>query len=500
MAGIGFKLRAYTQEGTLIGFTKAYFHAAMVASGPWILTVLSLVACQILIARAGLDHRKSQFLMETVIYIYAFTLITTAPLQLGIIRYLADQLDALRLDSHFPALISVTAISGIFHAVVGFTFMLGVETTWAYRLTATALFVLVSEVWVLMAFIGAVRAHHLVGTAFASGAVVAITMAILLPRTSLGWEPQEEVLAYLVALVLGQATILAIGLTALAREFEFHSRWNFDWWPYLKRYPALAISGFFYYLALWIGNFTYWFAPGPLRELMRPGYLWAFPPIDLAAFFAQMTILPAVIVFYVHTETDFYENYRGFFNAILARKGLDRVIAARQKMIKDLKDAFYSILVIQLTCTLGAMVFAPFLYGFYDFDHYRVHLFRVCALGAAPQVMLLFVLVVMYYFQFYRQALITTILAFTAAFLTALWTLRAGLEYYGIGLFVGCMLGLVVGSLWLFKRLHLLEYLIFTNQPVSEEVPFHPSMLTEGRFGVYSRKDGRTIERPRVRR
>ncbi len=508
MAGIGFKLRAYTQEGTLLGFTKAYIHATLVASGPWVLTVLSLVVCQLLIAgdslpvqgqlgeKRALPHIYSQFLMETVVYVFAFTLITTAPLQLAVIRYLADQLDALRLDTHFPALVSVTMVNVTFHSIVGFLFMYNIETTWAYRLAAVCLFVLVAEVWVIMAFIGAVRAHHLVGTAFVSGFAVTIVMAYLLRYTWLHdtGPGKEPVLSYLVALILGQVTILAITLTALSREFEFHTRWNFDWWPYVKRYPAMAASGFFYYLALWIGNFTYWFYPGPGRELMRGEYMWAFPPIDLASFFAQMSIIPAVIVFFVHTETDFYEDYRGFYNAVLARKGLDVVVHRRQKLTQNLKDALYSILVVQLVCTLGAMVFAPFLDGLYDFDAYKIHLFRVCALGAAPQAMLLFVLVITYYFQFYKQALIVSFTTFVVAFLTALWTLGAGLEWYGIGLFTGCTTGLVIGTIWLFRRLQLLEFQTFMSQPVAEQVPFEKEMLSDGRFGVYTRRNGQNVE------
>ena len=179
---------------------------------------------------------------------------------------------------------------------------------------------------------------------------------------------------------------------------------------------------------------------------------------------------------------------------MLARKGLNIVIQRRQKLTQNLKDALYSIMVVQLVCTLGALVFAPFLEGFYDFDGYKIHLFRVCALGAAPQAMLLFVLVITYYFQFYRQALITSLVTFVVAFLTALWTLQAGMEWYGLGLFVGCTTGLILGTLWLFKKLQSLEYLTFMSQPVAEEIPFQSDMMTDGRFGTYTRKDGQMVE------
>ena len=101
MAGIGFKLRAYTQEGTIGGIFRGYYHAALVAAGPWILTVVSLVVVQYLMRAQGDETR---LFLELIIYVYAWTLITTAPIQLVVTRYLADQLDAQRLSTHMPTL------------------------------------------------------------------------------------------------------------------------------------------------------------------------------------------------------------------------------------------------------------------------------------------------------------------------------------------------------------------------------------------------------------
>ena len=128
MAGIGFKLRAYTQEGTIGGLFRGYYHAMLVAAGPWLLTVFTLVAIQYFM-RAQLVETRT--FLETIIYIYSWTLITTAPIQLVATRYLADQLDAQKLSTHMPCLVTVTIVNAVVHAAIAFPFMWMVAVPWA---------------------------------------------------------------------------------------------------------------------------------------------------------------------------------------------------------------------------------------------------------------------------------------------------------------------------------------------------------------------------------
>ncbi|MCA9780102.1 MAG: hypothetical protein KC800_25420, partial [Candidatus Eremiobacteraeota bacterium] len=177
MAGIGFQLRRFTQEGTLRGFIKGYYNAALVAAGPWVLTVISLIVIGFLMRQ---NAARTELFLETIIYIYAFSLITTAPFQLIVTRYLADQLDAQKLTAHIPSFLSVGIVSAVFHYVVGFIFFSQVDVSWVYTMISAALFAMVSLVWLLLAFVGAVRAFHLVATSFTAGTIVAILSAYFL--------------------------------------------------------------------------------------------------------------------------------------------------------------------------------------------------------------------------------------------------------------------------------------------------------------------------------
>jgi uncharacterized membrane protein len=483
VAGIGFKLRAYTQEGTIGGIFRGYYHAMLVAAGPWILTVFCLVAVQYFMRGQLVETRT---FLETIIYIYAWTLITTAPIQLVATRYLADQLDAQKLTTHMPALVTVTIVNAVIHAVLGAAFMAFVEVPWVYRLASVSLFVLVAETWLVMAFIGALRAFHLVATSYIFGTASGILSAYLMGRYF-----GES--GYMMGMVVGQTNVLAIALASLAREFEFERSFNWDWLIYFKKAPALPLAGLFYYSAIWLTLMIYWW--GPQGYKIKGLCLFAYPPMDLASFYAQLTIIPTVTAFYVHCETSFYEDYRGFYNAILTKRPLEFIVAGRDKLKARLKDSLFTMLLVQLTVTLGTLTFLDEIQVLLELGDLERELFRNVCIAAVPQVMLLFCLVILFYFQFYREALVTSIVTFVVALGVGLMTLVWGQSTYGLGLLLGTLAGCLVGFVMLSRQLNILEYLTFSKQPMAEGLNYDPSMkAASGLLGRWMIRDGQILD------
>jgi uncharacterized membrane protein len=484
MAGIGFQLRRFTREGTIRGFLKGYYNAALVASGPWVLTVITLMVIQWLMRQTS---ARTDLFLETIIYIYAFSLITTAPFQLVVTRYLADQLDAQKLTAHIPTLLSVGAVSSVFHYVVGLAFFSMVKVSWVYAIISASLFAMVCNVWLIMAFVGAVRAFHLVTTAFSAGTAVSIASAYYL-GAAVG-EP-----GYLLGMLLGNSVIVMICLTALAREFDSGESFNFEWLQYFQRMPALPVAGVLYYSAIWSSIMIYWFTEG---TPVAPHVLYAYEPLDLASFYAQMTILPAVTLFYVHNETNFYEDYRGFYNAVMTRRSLSLIQRHKTVLVDNLKDAFVYLTLIQAVVTFTAVCFARPIQSALEMQDLERQLFVNMSLGAFPQAILLFVVVILFYFQFYHEAALTSAFTLVGCLATGVWTLYAGESTYGLGLLGGTLVGLVAGFSLLFDRLERLEYLTFSSQPMAEEVPFEPSMVSDsGHFGTYWIRQGKAEVEP----
>jgi uncharacterized membrane protein len=148
---------------------------------------------------------------------------------------------------------------------------------------------------------------------------------------------------------------------------------------------------------------------------------------------------------------------------------------------------------IQLTVTLGAITFSEQIQAFLQMSDLERHLFQNTCLGAFPQVMLLFVQVILFYFQLYREALVSSVVTLLGSLAGALWTLHAGELYYGLGLLIGTSIGFAVALIWLLRQLDRLEYLTFSSQPMAEAVPFRPEMVGPGGLGTWVLKDGQVL-------
>ena len=60
MAGIGFQLTKLMQKRTLAGGLHAYGFAALIGSGPWVLSMVTLAALGLVLHRAGAAARPAR--------------------------------------------------------------------------------------------------------------------------------------------------------------------------------------------------------------------------------------------------------------------------------------------------------------------------------------------------------------------------------------------------------------------------------------------------------
>ena len=91
MAGIGFELRRLTQRDDLMGVVQGYLHSALVSSGPWLFTVLSIAAINMFSGSWASLSELADFRIA-IIYSFSFSLVLTGPVMLVATRYLADQI------------------------------------------------------------------------------------------------------------------------------------------------------------------------------------------------------------------------------------------------------------------------------------------------------------------------------------------------------------------------------------------------------------------------
>src|SRR5215813_941330 len=102
MAGIGFELRKLLERDSLTGLVQAYAYAAVISSGPWVLSIIGILVVGFMSASAVTPAYGITQFQVSVTYLIAGSLILTGPAQLAFTRFIADRLFEKQTDAVLP--------------------------------------------------------------------------------------------------------------------------------------------------------------------------------------------------------------------------------------------------------------------------------------------------------------------------------------------------------------------------------------------------------------
>ncbi|MEZ5857338.1 MAG: exopolysaccharide Pel transporter PelG, partial [Hyphomicrobiaceae bacterium] len=177
MAGIGFQLKRLANRDTITSLVSAGGHAAVIAAGPWLFTILSLAGIGITTERlVGLDTLAEFRVL--IIYAFAASLVLAAPVTIVATRLVADAL-WLKEPKRVGSLLLATLVLTL--AAVGVGTVLLVAFFRPPPATALALVAgstLVGLIWVVLSFCGAVRDYNGVTLSFLVGLLVSMAASI----------------------------------------------------------------------------------------------------------------------------------------------------------------------------------------------------------------------------------------------------------------------------------------------------------------------------------
>ena len=102
MAGIGFQLRKILAKDRYATTLRAYLYAGMISSGPWVLSIISVMVIGLLSLGYSVPSQEVGQFLISVTYLMASSLIFTGGLQLFFIRYISDRLYEKKYESILP--------------------------------------------------------------------------------------------------------------------------------------------------------------------------------------------------------------------------------------------------------------------------------------------------------------------------------------------------------------------------------------------------------------
>ncbi len=455
MAGIGFELRKLLDHQSYLYIMGAYLYAAVISSGPWLMSVLCLAILGFY-RGTWIGTTDLELFRSTVIYTYSFSLIFVGIVQLVATRYLADEFYVKRADrtlSTFMTCAVLVLVPGsLFSAGAYFLF----EITLLHKLCCVMLFLVVSLIWLVVVFLSAVKDYKSIVYGFAAGSLVSLVGAFQLGKLL-------DMEGYLVGYLAGQCVIFFWLLARLLREFPFAGLWNRGFLNYFYRFWDLMVIGFCLNLGIWADKFVFWLAPD--SRLIVP---W-FRTHDLyegPVFFSYLTILPTLALFLVKVETVFFEHYRDYYAKVVGKQDMSGILREKELMVLALKENMREVLIVQGLVTTLCLIYSPTLIRMANLSPMQIPLFRVALIGSFLQVLLLVNVIILFYFDLRRSVLTVTLAFVCSNTLFSFVTTRLGFQFYGYGYTYACLISLMVGFFILDAKIRDLEFITFAGQPV----------------------------------
>lgn len=452
MAGIGFALRDLARADDLLGVARAYLHATVIASGPWLATILALGTLSIVADADAMGEGVALFRL-CVIYNFGFSLILTGPIAIVATRFLADRIYARDVTCGPGLLLGACALTALTQGPpVAIFYFVFVEAPWPVRLAATVGYLVTAYLWIAAVFLTALKDYTAIAVSFAVGMATGFLAGwALAPLGPAG---------LLFGFSAGLATVLFAIVARIFAEYPYPVARPFEFLVYFRRYWDLALTALAYNAAIWVDKWVMWAAP---RAETMAGALVSYPDYDSAMFLAYLTILPAMALFVLLVETSFYERYLAFFREIRTHGTWLRLQAAHRDIVDGVGEGFRVLVIVQGAVSYLAILLAPAIFEALGIGFTQIGMFRFGVLGAMFHALLLFVLIVFAYFDL-RLLALKLALFFLASNLVLSWiTLNAGFEWYGYGYFLSAAISFAAAYWIMLRKLGNLPYLAFVE-------------------------------------
>ena len=456
MAGIGFELRKLLRAESYLGLLRAYTYASIISSGPWVFSIVGLIAVGVLsLGVVTPDTLITQF-QVTVTYLIMASLILTGGLQLGFTRWVADRLFEKRNAEIAPAYLGVmlvtTAVSGSLGWVAALLGFAGASNL--YRVLIVVGLTLLANLWITTVFLSGLKQYRAIVALYALG----YGMSVLLSYLARPWGLEGLLLGFLG----GQFTMWVLMLWLVLRNFPLSRPISLACFGRRQMYVALLAGGTLYNLGVWADKLTFWFTAGTSNPVIGP--LRASTIYDLPVFLAYLCVLPGMGIFLVKFETDFVEWYDKFYTAVREGGALQDIARYHDGMQAVVREGLYQILKVQALTLLAVYTFVPQLFAWIGISSLYIPLFLVQAVAASFQVMLLAVLNVFYYLDRRRDVVVLTATLTVLNFALSLLSIHLGPAFFGYGFAVTLLVTLMLGMLLLQRLFRKLEYETFMLQ------------------------------------
>lgn len=449
MAGIGFELRKIYGKNTLVSKIAGSVYATMATIGPTVLFMLLLFLIIFTMNFYHIEEMDKLFFTSSFTYLFLVAILISAVHNTVVSRYISDKIYEKKEEdissAVYGCLITGTVCASVSMLVLCVYLYGNGMTDIRFLFVYYLLGIFATNAYNLLIFVSALKEYKKITISYFIGLFMSIPLFLLLINLT----ELSLVQCGYVAVCLAFFLINLFLIYSCIKAFDLPKGKMFDFIGYFKEYPALLITSIAYMTGFYISNIIYW----NFGENTAIVYgLKTMPIYDLALFFAIIINMPALVIFVVKTETEFYDKYVAYLSA-LANGSYVRMEKARESLQNTLQTQLFYVYEVQLIVTIIAICVVIILSPYFMLSDTTVSLFAVLGMGVYCLFSMYFTIIMLYYFEDYQGTAIAAVSFLTVVVGTSFLCTKVGVDYYAIPVLAGSIVGWIISFIQLRQRM-----------------------------------------------
>lgn len=433
-----------------MGFT----YSIVITIAPIILVIANILLMGWILGFGEVAYLERELFSCTVLYTFIFALLTVAPFNAVLSKYVQDSIYEERYQDILPCYYLGLVMNLVLSCVLGIGFCLwehfvgGVEVFYVF--IGYCAYISMVLVFYSMVYLSICKDYERISLFFLLGMLEAFVLGVVL-RYLFRWDVMH---AMLFALMTGFFLIAILEFTAVKRYFLQNSNRYKPVLLYFKKWWKLVVTNFLYTLGLYIHNFVFWTDEG--RMVVVKSFV-CNQPYDMATCLAMFTNISATIIFVTRVEMFFHEKYKLYSEAVIGGKKTD-IENTKNRMFRQLADELMNLARVQFIISVVVYLLCVVLLPQFGFAGMVMRIYPCLAAGYFILFLMYSAMLFLYYYNDLTGAVLTTLGFCLVTCIGSIAATRLPEIWYGIGVVLGSLTGWTIAYIrlrWVEKHLDI---------------------------------------------
>lgn len=436
MAGIGFELKKIFKKESISRFAGGVAYSTLVTVGPTIMVIVTVILLYAFLGLTSVPYTERELLSSTILYVFIFSLLTTAGFNGVMSRYIADKIFEQKYDDILPSFYTGIFLNTLIGAVLGVPFILrGIfigKIDLMFSFVSYCFFIAMIITFYSMIYLSATKDYKIIAIYYAIGMTVGFILANLFHKFGL-----TTIKSILYGITLGFLTIAFLEFAYMRKYFNSNSRNYKDCLHYFVDHKNIYFCNFFYILGLYIHNFVFWTHPSHI--IIAKSYV-SMQSYDMASCLAMFTNISIVILFTVMAETKFHDKYQMYNEAVIG-KTLNDINRSKTSMFRLLIQQIGYLVGIQAIMTIIIFLMAIIILPILGFGGSVLDIYPSLVIAYFTIFLMYSNIIFMFYFNDNTGAMLISIIFCISTLIGSIFSIKLSEAFYGLGAFFGGFIG-----------------------------------------------------------